>query len=200
MENITDNLISYSPCKVQRPRFSMSEIVNDKKSSHSISFGRSSNGSIFNGVSSDGEWARIEKNLEENQKITAELENEIKQLDDDDNSFVRALTFDSPPKKRSLSEIQSQKEELELIRRSMELDEEMEVLDATLDAIEENFKMMYAEITIKRAMAKLARKTESPKFNVINYFQLIEDLNLYDQPYIQWASLIEKAVFDKMIQ
>lgn len=196
MENITDNLISYSPRKIRHARFSVPGIPSDRRSICSMSLGQSTDGN-----SSDAEWARIENNILENNRLAAELEEEIRGFEEEDMSIVRALTFDSPLKKRlSLSTIQSQKEELALVKRSMELDEEIEFLDANLDAIEENFKSMFVEITTKRALAILAKKTDNPKLPVIDCYQLLEDLNLTDRPYIEWAAAIEKAIFDKIIQ
>lgn len=134
-------------------------------------------------TSTDSEWARLQGKI-----ATA---NELQSQFDDDINYRKDENSRKP--KMSIGTIQKKREELELVKQSMDYDEQLEYLNALIDSMEENFKTMFGEVTAKRCIAEFEEKNNR-KPNPINYYQIIEDLNLRIYPYVEWADKIEKAI------
>ncbi|OHS94127.1 hypothetical protein TRFO_39698 [Tritrichomonas foetus] len=100
-------------------------------------------------------------------------------------------------KRLSLGTIATHREELELVKKSMELDDEIEYLNAFIDAMEENFKTMFGEVTAKRLISEFEEKNgRKPK--TFNYYDVIDNIDLHVYPYVEWANKIEQAIAEKL--
>jgi hypothetical protein len=145
--------------------------------------------------SGDDDWLNIQRGVSAAARLRAEIDTEVSALvaDDDADGCRRAITFTSPDtRKLSLGAINTQREEVSLLRQSMELDEEAQYIEDYRAAMEGHFAVMFAEVTKRRLNAKRAEKKE---FDV---YELIDSLNLPDFPYTQWAERIESAIITAM--
>lgn len=138
-------------------------------------------------ASTDSEWNRLQGQL----ATTHELHNQF------EDSLMCQGDSNARKPKMSIGTINKKREELELVKQSMDLDEELEYLNALIDSMEENFKTMFGEVTMKRCVAEFEEKF-GRKPNPINYYQIIDSLDLRIYPYIEWADKIEKAIINSL--
>ena len=150
--------------------------------------------------SSDGEWARFQSALNESKEQSRMIEESDSDIsfDDDEDSVARVLSFESSPvkKRMSIGTINNERNEIALMRRDMELDEEIADLNAQQDLMEETFRWMFSEITQQRICAELAAEGKEPSQDVN---QIVAALDLSEVDHIEWASIIEQAIEDNMI-
>ena len=97
----------------------------------------------------------------------------------------------------SIGTINTQREELDLVRQSMELDDELEYLNAYIDSMQENFKIMFGEVTAKQCIDEFTEKNKRrPKS--INYYSIIEKLDLFSYPPVEWGLRIKDAIMNSL--
>lgn len=138
-------------------------------------------------TSTDSEWNHLQGQIAN----AHELQNQF----DNENICSRDDNYRKP--KMSIGTINKKREELELVKQSMDIDEQLEYLNALIDSMEENFKTMFGEVTLKRCIAEFEEEYNR-KPNPINYYQIIDDLDLRIYPYIDWADKIEKAIMENL--
>jgi hypothetical protein len=137
----------------------------------------------------------MQQNIAAAARMRQDVDGEMEALlgDEDEDECRRAITFTSPgTRKLSLGTITTQREEVGLLRRSMELDEEAQFTEDYQSAMEGHFAVMFAETTKRRLNAKRAEKKE------LDVYELIDSLNLPEFPYTEWGERIEIAVVDAM--
>ena len=201
MENQTINVIYKSPSKVKRPRFSLptgNKRMNGILGQSLIIPSPQENDSPITTLSSvDMEWTKLQKELEENKKYDEIFD----ELEVEDFDCVRELNFGSPNmKKSSLNDISMKREELQLMKKALELDEEVEFLLISKDAMEENFKTMFAEITYERIAEEQRSQFKKPKPPTFLYslIQELELINEEENDILSWASKIEEKIEEEM--
>lgn len=178
MENVIDNALPGSSSR--KTRFSMAPPSKHRKSRRSLMNARLL-GSSTSDASSDGEWAAIQNNIAETEKLCEELDEEM--------GFLMPNIESS--KRMSLGTIAAKRQEIEKARRSLELDDELEYLSNYIDAMEANFKRMFINITKERLAI------ENPdKF--IDADCALDALDLHSHPYIEWPDIIEQAIVSRM--
>lgn len=182
MENICDNRASYR--KAQNANVGRSRRSRPMRRSLLQNLLQDDNVST---TSTDSEWTRIQGQIAN----THELQNQF----EDDIDYKKDDGYRRP--RMSIGTINKKREELELVKQSMDLDEQLEYLNALIDSMEENFKTMFGEITYKRCIAEFEAKNNR-KPNPINYYQIIDELDLRIYPYIEWADKIEKAIVENL--
>lgn len=140
--------------------------------------------------SADDDWDLIQMGMQEVSKLTKEVDEEFDNvMYDDDEDCVKALTFNSPGKHRmSLGTIEQEREKVNLLKRSVELDEEDEFMDDYITAMNQNFMLMFTEVTKRRL--NLSNGTNKD----VDLYAIINSVHLEDQPVVEWASILEKAV------
>lgn len=145
-------------------------------------------------ASSEAEWEVIQNGM----KQMKNLEDEIESIQRDDSDVIRAITFNTPTRRRmSLGAIKEQRAGLEMVKYSMELDDELEYLDVTIQNMEENFKIMFSELTYKRIVTEF-EQVHHRKPKSIDYYRVIEQLDLSMYEYTDWSSIIEDAIAEEM--
>ena len=140
--------------------------------------------------STDAEWAQIQEQLRAVSQMGDELNKEIE--NDEDDCF-RAITFESSGHRPSLGSIAKQRAEVEMLKRSLELDEESQFIDDYRVAMEENFVLMMAQLTVRRLNHMHGTHKE------LDLCEIINAMNLPDHPYTEWGRIIEQAVTTAMI-
>ena len=208
-ENVCPNRVN-SVDRKRKPRFSLP--ANDRtvqqlgrNPSSSFLLQTSSETSPLNSPgnsSSDGEWARFQAALNESKeqsKMLEESDSDVSFEDEDDDSVARVLTFESSPvkKRMSIGTINNERSEIALMKRDMELDEEIADLNAQQDAMEDAFRWMFSEITQQRIRAEMAAKGKKAKELDVN--EHIASLDLENVDHIEWATLLEKTIEKYMI-
>ena len=197
-ENVCPN--AYSGMEMKRkPRFSLPandrSLRREKASIPSLLL-RSPNCSGTNSPcnsSSDGEWARFQAELNSTNGGIETLESDSDCSFEDNDGVARVLNFDSPDKRRrSIGTLNNQKKEIELMKRDMELDDEINELMAQKEEMEETFRMMFAEVTQQRLVCELKEQGKDP--DVSQVYQLVNSLDLRDVDHVEWATRIEKAI------
>ena len=96
-------------------------------------------------------------------------------------------------KRLSLGTIAEQRQELELMKESMALDEEVEYLNTTMTDMEEMFKQLYAKVTYERLMAEYAN-SHRKKHKPVDFAKIVSQIQLNRYKYTEWAELIEQAL------
>lgn len=144
--------------------------------------------------SADEDWAMIQRSMNETSILNREMEEEFENaMYDDDEECVKALTFNSPDKHRmSLGTIEQEREKINLLKRSAELDDEDEFIDEYVTAMNQNFMLMFTEITKRRLNVNREVKKE------IDIYEIINSVCLEDQPVVEWASILEKTIEEAM--
>lgn len=138
----------------------------------------------------DREWMRIQETMKEVNQLNLELQNEMPGVFfDPDEDCCRAITFDSPDREQgNRNPAVDQHEDVNLLRRSIELDEDNAEIEDYQVAMEENFMLMFAEITLRRLNAKRKCKKQ------IDIYEFVHSLNLRQYPHIQWANVLEDSI------
>ena len=212
-ENVCPNRINTVERK-RKPRFSLP--ANDRTvqqlgriPSSSFLLQTSSETSGMNSPgnsSSDGEWAKFQAALNESKeqsKMLEESDSDISFDDGDDDDVARVLTFESSPvksplkKRMSIGTINNERNEIALMKRDIELDEEIADLNAQQDAMEDAFRWMFSEITQQRIRAEMAAKGKKTKN--VNVNERIASLDLENVDHIEWATLLEQTIEKYMI-
>jgi hypothetical protein len=137
----------------------------------------------------------IQRDIAAAAQLRAEIDVEVDSLIAEEDADVcrRAITFTSPDRRKlSLGTINTQREEVSLLRQSMALDEEAQDIDDYRSAMEGHFAVVFAEVTKRRLNAKRVQEKE------LDIYELIDSLNLPDFPYTQWAERIENAIVTAM--
>ena len=143
------------------------------------------NCSVASATSTDSEWNSIQNKLSTN----------VMFQDDIDNSSYSKGGSRRP--RMSIGTINTQREELDLVRQSMELDDELEYLNAYIDSMQENFKIMFGEVTAKQCIDEFTEKNKRrPKS--INYYSIIEKLDLFSYPPVEWGLRIKDAIMNSL--
>ena len=92
----------------------------------------------------------------------------------------------------SIGTITSQRNEIALMRKDMELDDEIAELNRQQGEMEETFRFMFTEITQQRLDYELDAKCQT--INVPQVHNHIANLDLSNVDYVEWASIIEKEI------
>lgn len=137
--------------------------------------------------SNDAEWEEIQDQLRAVSEMGSDLNRELEDGDD----CVRAITFDGH--RPSLGSIAKQREEVDVLKRSLELDEEAAFIDDYIASMEENFALTMAHLTMRRVNHIHGTHIE------LDVYELLNCLNLPDHPYTEWGQMIEQAVTTTMI-
>lgn len=137
-------------------------------------------------TSTDDEWNNIQASLAKTRELEEEFEQEFE---------FEQLTKRKP--KMSLGTINRKRDELELVKKSVDLDDELEYLQSFIDSMEENFKTLFSEITYKRCAAEF-EEIHKRKPAPINYCEIVEELNLRIFPHTEWAYRIEEAIVSNL--
>jgi hypothetical protein len=139
--------------------------------------------------SDDQEWLLIQQNMQAAVSLRTNLDTGLDDFGAIDDECVRAITFNSPG---GASSTGTNYDEVILLRRSIELDEQAEYIDDYQTAMEGNFALMFAEATLRRLNARRIQKRE------LDLYELIDSLNLPDCPYCQWGERLEAAIVSAM--
>lgn len=141
-------------------------------------------------ASSDLEWENIRNGIADARKLDQDISD-----DTEDTYVIRAITFRTPTKPPTCFKSRSDKSaEIEMIKHLRKLDEEEEDLDATRQSLEQCFKAIFGEVTYKRLVIEFERMYHRRPRSV-NYHEIIEQLDLAEQPYTHWSTIIEDAIF-----
>ena len=193
-ENVCPNKVN-SVDRKRKPRFSLP--ANDRtvqqlgrNPSSSFLLQTSSETSPLNSPgnsSSDGEWARFQAALNESKeqsKMLEESDSDVSFEDEDDDSVARVLTFESSPvkKRMSIGTINNERSEIALMKRDMELDEEIADLNAQQDAME--YLCEKSPNIILRFQNKTKKGEEFCKNNIISQ-QAYQTLNSFKNSVIK---------------
>ncbi|KAH0786687.1 hypothetical protein GPJ56_009430 [Histomonas meleagridis] len=146
--------------------------------------------------STDLEFEEVKKRIEKNQNDEMVWKENIDDILENENELVRSLNFDHE-ERYSLGEIQRKSEYAQLLQESYQLDEEIDFMNAMFDAMEDNFVEMFSQITFKRLSAEFEEKYHR-KPKKINLFELIGTLKLDENPYTEWAPMIEKHIYNNL--
>ena len=144
----------------------------------------------------DREWMRIQQSMQEVNALNEELQNEfVYAFADHDDDCVRAITFDSPDRKPlDMDELDHQREEVYLLKRSLEIDEDNAAIADYIAAMQENFALMFAEVTLRRLNARKRLKTE------LDIQKFVASLNLGQYPPVQWANVLEHSICQAVVK
>lgn len=96
-------------------------------------------------------------------------------------------------KRLSLGTIATQRQELELMKESMSLDEEIEYISTTMSDMEAAFKELYAKVTYERLMAEYENE-HGKKHKPVDYAKVVDVLPLNRHYFNEWAEMIEDAL------
>lgn len=87
-----------------------------------------------------------------------EIEGDLDDLHDNEVEVVKALIFASPYSSNTIAYTNLvKKEEIELVKRSIQIDEEIDILNDYVGQAERNFKKMFLETTKRRIIRKYDR-------------------------------------------
>lgn len=197
-ENILQDTITETTQKVRnRPRFSVSSYRSNQRQPRRLST-RLMTDDIDESTehnTSDTEWLNFMESLRIEERKFKEIENEIGDVLDMDSEteHVRALTFSSPDKMNAkLEKISKQREELELVRKSIQIDYELEELTDYVKLMEENFKNMFLQVTQRR----IAKQLNHKEIEQMDLHDILDHVNLDNHSYKELAPLIEEAIYN----
>lgn len=206
IENSNPNTFA-SPDKKRRARFSLptgdrAQLMRKHSRRESLLARKESDSPLQSPLnsSSDAEWANYQATLntvKSQMQNIDESDGSFDYDDETDNAFIKHLELTSPANKRmSIGTINNARSEIALMRRDLELDNEIQALDNEVAAMQEAFISMYAEITQQRIVTELKDRNKS--LEGLEVAEEIKNLDLSCIDPMQWATEMEK-IADKYL-